>query len=123
MKPDDLRQKVKDLAMTGAKATDIAATLSISVSRVRGYICRMVEANEIPPVVLRRRPGTDMQKKRPARAAAYKFTARFGRIDELFAGLTEEQADWLVSQIPPGCLLIDVIRAIIIDAYEEDMET
>lgn len=106
--------------MTGATAREIAADIGISVSRVRGYIARLVSAGEIPRVALRRKPVANAVGKRPTRALAYKFSARFGRIDEMFAQLTPSQSAWLVKQIPPDGLLVDVLRAIVIDAYNDD---
>lgn len=106
--------------MTGATATEVAASLGLSVHRVRKCTAQLLSGGEIPPVKLRRRPELGGNGAKPPRFRAYPLGRRFGRIDEMLAQLTPKQAAWLVNQVPPDGLLTDVVRAIIIDAYNEE---
>lgn len=43
-----------------------------------------------------------------------------GGIVQMVAGLSEPVQDWLINSIPEGATLTDMLRAIIIDAYDEE---
>ena len=43
-----------------------------------------------------------------------------GGIIQMVAGLPEPVQDWLINSIPEGATLTDMLRAIIIDAYDEE---
>jgi len=45
---------------------------------------------------------------------------RFGVVSDVLRGLTKEQIAWMAVQIPTDGTMADVIRACVIDAYEED---
>lgn len=65
-----------------------------------------------------------MPRRASRRSLATRHTAgefhTGGGIIQMVAGLPEPVQDWLINSIPEGATLTDMLRAIIIDAYDEE---
>ena len=109
-------KRILALADGTMTAAEIAAALGVTQNSVRGAVRNN-----------RGYGGSHSLKPVYTGAAAYTrydggdFKCGGGMI-EMFSGLAPDVQDWLVDQIPDGGTLVEVLRAIVVDAFAEEME-
>jgi uncharacterized protein (DUF3820 family) len=116
-----LRDKVKALALEGMTAIHIAGELGVSYYTVQHYI-RVLLADNALPYASQRKPRTKGYARKGFERIRMKYGVHFGRMTDFVADLPEDHLVWIVGQIPKGGTFADVLRAIIVDAYEDEKD-
>jgi DNA-binding transcriptional regulator LsrR (DeoR family) len=100
------------LSQQGKSRKEIAAELGISVSKVSFFAqyARKRHGLQIAP----------FESKDRSFVMNLVRNKKTGSVGKLLYGLPRPVATWLVSQIPADATLADVVRAIVVDAYDEE---
>jgi predicted XRE-type DNA-binding protein len=114
-----MRNRVKELAVTGLSHKQIAEALGCPRTTVSHYMLKLLRDGEIPPVVVRKTIVSTPQDTRLT-VLKRKYGIKLGTMINLMKSLETEHMHWLFEQTPTGSEVADIIRAIIIDAYEEE---
>jgi hypothetical protein len=117
---EELRARVKELALCGLTIRQIAEAAPTTYDKAKYHVCTLHRLQEIPGAATRRKLGDGDPEQRRVALARYGHGVRVGYIRDILVGLTPAQLDWLLAQTPKGGAVGDIIRAIIIDAYEEE---
>ena len=114
-----MRHLVREQALKGLSHRQIAEALGCNRTTVAHYMLKMLRDGEIPPAVVRKTIVSTPQDTRLT-VLKRKYGIKLGTMTELMKSLPTEQMQWLFEQTPPGGEVADIIRAIIVDAYEEE---
>lgn len=120
-RPDE-REAVRQLALKGMSIREIALALEISYDRSKNHITMLFNAGVIPPAAQRKRLGRDEGQDAALNAERVRRQVRYGSMLEVLRGLDMKQVGWVLDQVPKGGTVADIMRALIVDAYEEEME-
>jgi predicted ArsR family transcriptional regulator len=113
----ELRAAVKVLAMQGKTMRQTADEIGATRYAVAYHMRELMAAGEIPKGWERRGPPAH-----PYNRLTKDYGVKFGRMSALITTLPREHVRWLVKQIPKGGNFVDVLRSIIVDAYEEERD-
>jgi DNA-binding Lrp family transcriptional regulator len=113
-----LRVAIKQMALDGKKLGAIAAELNVSLSSVIYHVRSMLDEGELPRARIRR--GFAASGESVLDRVRHKHGVSCGRMSDFVKSLSDEQLFWLIGQVPPGGTFADVLRAIVVDAYEEE---
>jgi molybdenum-dependent DNA-binding transcriptional regulator ModE len=117
----EYRAEIKRLAMLGLTIPQMAQKAGVSYWSAAYHLNKLVQAGELPKIRARR--GRNMPGPRTTQhTLRARYGVTFGRMSALFQSLSVDQRDWLLKQVPLGGEAIDVLRAIIVDTYEEDKD-
>lgn len=114
------RKTVKEIS-EALGATPSAIRQRIARARVKGLIpADYIIASAVPRG--RKRPkGGAWKRSLITRHSRGDFVVGGGTI-QMVIGLPEPVQYWLIDQIPKGATLIDVVRAFILDAYNDEVQ-
>lgn len=118
----ELNKRIYKRALKGETAQQIGDALGISKTTAQRRIGVMVNAGKLPYVVDRRRRSRDHKLRSLARRAKEDRGVYLGKMHDLLLNLTDEQVQWLYEQSPKNSSVVDLIAAIVRDAYEEEHE-
>ena len=116
------REAVRQLALKGMSIREIALALEISYDRSKNHVTALFNAGVIPPAAQRKRIGRDEGQDAALNAERVRRQVRYGTMLEVMRGLDMKQVVWLLDQVPKGGTVADIMRALIVDAYDEEME-
>lgn len=119
-KDPELMENVRVLALQGMTVRAIAHQLGVPEVRVRYQIGRLLESRAIPYFAGRKREAGLHTPMRVADLARRTAGIRLGKVGDVLDGLTTEQAEWLMTQIPKGAAMTDILRAFVVDAFYDD---
>lgn len=114
------RAAVKRLAMRGLTYKDIADILGISLSATARTAQALMSDGEIPDRATRHGVKPAPAPMSHLRNLEERCKVRRGNMYDVLLPLTNEQREWLFKQAPKGTKLAELVRAIIVDAYEEE---
>jgi hypothetical protein len=106
--------------MRGLSIREIADTLDISYDRASNHISHMMNHGLIPPAAQRKTLAKYGENETLLRNERMRRGIRYGNVTEVLRGMTPEQFLWLLDQVPKSGTLADIMRGIIVDAYEEE---
>ncbi len=110
----DITKLIADLALQGMTGKAIAAKTGIPMRTVNYRITRMVQTGKLSKAHERKiAAGVSPPRRR-------KFEVKLGCLSDVIRGMSEEQITWLVSQVPKGGKISDIVRAIVVDAHFEE---
>ncbi len=112
--------RIKEMSMGGMSAQAVSDALGVKYGSVAYHIRVMMARGDMPNVRVRRTRTSDPSPTVRLQSLRDRYEVRLGSIKEVILKLPEEKQEWLVRQAPKGGTVADVIRAIIIDAYEEE---
>ena len=116
-----MREAVKSLATQGLTIQQMADRLGISFARVNHYRGLLMNAGEIKPAAARKPRQVIAGEQARSQAGKMSVRLKHGTMGQLVKQMPPEHVAWLTTQIPDGGTLADVIRACIVDAYEDDL--
>jgi hypothetical protein len=114
-----LRALIKHHVLQGKSITESAFLAGVSYYSAVHHTRMLLLAGEIPSASVRKTPA-DRSGDREYNRIRMQYRKRFGRMSDLVAGLQGEHLVWLLDQIPEGGTFSDVLRSIIVDAYDDD---
>jgi hypothetical protein len=114
------REAVRREAMRGLSIREIADTLDIPYDRASNHISHMMNHGLIPPAAQRKTLAKYGENETLLRNERMRRGIRYGNVTEVLRGMTPEQFLWLLDQVPKSGTLADIMRGIIVDAYEEE---
>jgi hypothetical protein len=116
-----LRAAIRALALSGLTHRQIAEAARCTYGSVVHHVNALVQSGEIPRVGLRRKTTQHRDKERwRLQAARERHGVVLGNWHTVLRALSDDQLDWLLAQVPKNATAADVVRAIIIDAYEDE---
>ena len=116
------REAVRQLAMKGMSIREAAIELGITYVRAKNHYTQLLNNGQMPTAVIRKRAATGRLSKATLDNERVRRKIRFGSMIELMQGLSMEQVNWLLDQVPKGGSMSDALRGIVVDAYNEEME-
>lgn len=114
------REAVRRVAMRGLSIREIADVLDIEYVRAKNHVTMLFNDGKIPPAAQRKTLAKYGDNEALLRNARMKRGIRYGNVVEVLRGLTPAQFLWLLDAVPKGGTLADIMRGIIVDAYEEE---
>ena len=119
LRPEE-REAVRREAMRGLSIREIADTLDIPYDRASNHISRMMNHGLIPPAAQRKTLAKYGENETFLRNERMRRGIRYGNVVDVLRGMTSEQFLWLLDQVPKGGTLADIMRGIIVDAFQEE---
>jgi len=116
---NNLRNAVKELALKGMTHQQMSEALGRTRGSIGHQMLKLLEDGEIPYAVSRKVIVSTPADTRLT-VMKRKYGIKLGTMINLMKSLDEATMVWLFEQTPPGSEVADIIRAIIIDAYEEE---
>jgi len=123
-------QALVEMVMARKTVKEISEALGASPVTIRDRISRARAKGLIPidyiiasktPRGKRKRSGGLLKRNILNRNRRGDFVVGGGAI-QMVTGLPEPVQDWLIDQIPKGATLIEVVRAFILDAYNDEVQ-
>lgn len=114
------REAVRRVVMRGLSIRETADTLDIPYARASNHILHLMNHGIIPPAAQRKTLAKYGENETLLRNERVRRGIRYGSITEVLRGMTPEQFLWVLDQVPKGGTLADIMRGIIVDAYEEE---
>jgi hypothetical protein len=118
----ELTAGIKRLAMLGLSNIEIASELKVTKWSVIYHIHKLMAAKEIPSAKARRGNPLLPEHSVHLRTLRARYGVSWGSMQAMLAGLTKEQREWLFQSTPRRSTVGDIIRSIIVDAYEEESD-
>jgi hypothetical protein len=106
---------IRDRLGCAAKPNLIASETGLSRNTIYNRIFRMRAAGELPKF----EPKATMTR---VQGILDKRGISLGRADAIFSNMTLEAGQWLANCVPEGVTLYEFIGALVIDAYQDDLE-
>jgi transposase len=116
----DRREAVKAMAVRGISNRFIAEALGLSITKVNYMIHTLKNEGELPDRATREGREKKSCPTIHLRLMHERFGVNKGNLRNILLGLTDQQREWLFRQTPKGSVVANVIKAIIVDAYEEE---
>jgi predicted ArsR family transcriptional regulator len=107
------------LALEGCSRAEIAEQMGLPVGTVTTRMGRLMRDGLIPKATLRKNRHV---YRRTAEGIRSEYGKRLGWIVQIMVGLTQEQTQWLMDQVPEGGQVADALRGIVVDAYFDHLE-
>jgi predicted ArsR family transcriptional regulator len=114
------RKAVLALTLKGKTIRDISDRLGLPFQRTKTHVNALLRQGLIPSAVTRKNACRFTEAELFLRNESTRRQVRYGQIIDILLGLHVNQINWLLDQIPKNGSLSDVLRAIIVDAYEEE---
>jgi transposase len=118
----ELRESIVAVAKEGVTMGVISQRLQLPLSTVIYHIRVAMAAGELPRSRQRRhRPEPTEYELRHRKLERIKWRHKvvLGSMSDLVAAMSEEQADWVMAQVPDGSTVADFLRSLVVDAMEE----